>query len=90
MTDTSPSATSQCTLIEQHLRQGKAITPIEALNLYGCFRLGARIFDLKDQGLDIVTEIITNGRKRYAQYSLKQHSASPIDTRDTIGEIAMS
>lgn len=74
MTDTSPSAASQCTLIEQHLRSGKTITPIEALDLYGCFRLGARIWDLKDQGLDIATEMVTNGRKRYARYSLKQAS----------------
>lgn len=74
MTDTSTSAASQCTLIEQHLRSGKTITPIEALDLYGCFRLGARIWDLKDQGLDIATEIVNNGRKRYARYSLKQAS----------------
>lgn len=74
MTDTSPSAASQCTLIEQHLRSGKTITPIEALDLYGCFRLGARIWDLKHQGLDIVRDMITNGRKRYARYSLKQAS----------------
>ncbi|HMR88764.1 MAG TPA: helix-turn-helix domain-containing protein [Saprospiraceae bacterium] len=67
--------TSQTKSIEKHLREGKTITPIEALSLYGCFRLGARIFDLKDQGLDIATQMIKDGRKRYAQYSLNQPAA---------------
>lgn len=68
MTDTSKS--SQVNLIEQHLKSGKPITPIEALNLYGCFRLGARIWDLKSKGLNIITTMIKDGRKKYAQYSL--------------------
>lgn len=70
MTDTSTSSTTQCALIEQHLKSGKEITPIDALNLYGCFRLGARIWDLKEKGLNIVTEMVRNGRKSYAKYRL--------------------
>lgn len=62
--------TSQTNLIEQHLKSGQAITPIDALNLYGCFRLGARIFDLKEKGMDIVTDMVQSGRKRYAMYRL--------------------
>jgi len=62
--------TSQTKLIEQHLKSGKAITPIDALNLYGCFRLGARIFDLKEKGLDIVTDMVQSGKKRFATYRL--------------------
>ncbi len=40
-----------------HLVGGKSITPIEALELYGSFRLGAIIFDLRADGHKIETEI---------------------------------
>lgn len=33
-----------------HMREHGGITPIEALNLYGCMRLASRISDLKRQG----------------------------------------
>jgi hypothetical protein len=62
--------TSQTKLIEQHLRSGQSITPMDALNLYGCFRLGARIWDLKEKGMNIVTEMVRSGKKRYAMYRL--------------------
>lgn len=57
-------------LIRQHLESGKTITPLEALNRYGCLRLGARIYDLKRDGLPIKTERKTNGKKWFAEYSL--------------------
>ena len=40
-----------------HLISGKSITPIEALELYGSFRLGAIIFELRDEGHIINTKI---------------------------------
>jgi len=40
-----------------HLMNGQPITPIEALNKYGSFRLGAIIFDLRAEGHKINTEI---------------------------------
>lgn len=44
---------------------GKAITPIEALDLFGCFRLGARIADIKAKGYLVYSEFVTgeNGKK---------------------------
>lgn len=57
--------------ILNHLKSGKAITPLEALQLYGCLRLGARIWDLKKQGHNIKTRIIEVGNgKRVAEYSI--------------------
>ena len=49
---------TQCAAILEHLKKGLSITPLEALNLCGCFRLAARIHDLRHkQGYDnIVTE----------------------------------
>ena len=40
-------AVSQAKNILAHLVQHKTITPLEALNQYGCFRLSAVIFNLK-------------------------------------------
>ena len=40
-----------------HLISGKTITPIQALELYGSFRLGALIFNLRADGHKINTEI---------------------------------
>lgn len=65
------TTTSQTKAIKAHLESGKSITPIDALHQYGCFRLGARIYDLKDEGLDIITEMVQNGRKRFASYKLQ-------------------
>jgi hypothetical protein len=53
-----------------YLNTGKAITPIQALNLFGCFRLAAVIFRLRDKGLNIETRTIRQGRKSYASYKL--------------------
>jgi hypothetical protein len=63
---------TQTDAILAHLEH-KPITPLEALNEYGCFRLGARIYDLKRQGHNISREMIEVGRegKRVAQYRLE-------------------
>lgn len=65
------TTTTQTKAIKAHLESGKSITPIDALNEYGCFRLGARIYDLKDTGMNIITEMVQQGRKRYARYRLE-------------------
>jgi hypothetical protein len=55
--------------ILSHL-QRSSITAIEALNEYGCFRLAARINDLRMKGHDIHTEVAVKEGKRYAKYFL--------------------
>lgn len=53
------------------LLNGNTITPLEALNKFGSLRLSAIIFDLREEGLPIVTEKIqVSPRKRVAQYFL--------------------
>lgn len=62
---------SQCKKILKYLQEGNGITPIDALNLFGCFRLGARIADIKKLGYDVVTEMVTVADgKRVARYYL--------------------
>lgn len=55
--------------ILKHLKK-KPITPLQALNLYGCFRLAARINNLRESGLNIKTESVTKNGKTFAKYSL--------------------
>ena len=67
---------SQNQKILQYLKKHpKGITPLEALNLCGCLRLSARIFDLKEAGNNIYTsweEVVTDEgtTKRFARYIL--------------------
>ena len=57
--------------ILQHLKRGDSITPIQALELYGCFALSQRIGELKRLGNDIETTIVRNGRKQHASYRMR-------------------
>lgn len=61
---------SQKSQILEYLQTGKSITPMDALKLFGCFRLSGRIYDLKKKGYRI-EEIDThiNG-KTFARYFL--------------------
>ena len=56
--------------IKEYLLAGNSITPIEALNMFGAFRLAAIIFKLKEQGLNIKTEMVYEEDKKYAKYSI--------------------
>jgi len=62
---------SQEQQILEWLKDGHTLTPMAALNIFGCFRLGARIYGLKKKGYNIHTKIITiKNKKRVAEYSL--------------------
>ena len=54
------------------MQEGYGITPITALNKYGCFRLAAVVFDLKKEGHNIRTTIIKENNKKFARYKLTQ------------------
>ena len=56
--------------IQAYLTKGKSLTPIDALTKFGCFRLAARIADLRNDGLNIATKIITKKGRSYASYSI--------------------
>jgi len=53
-----------------HLRDIGSLTPLEALNEYGCFRLAAHIESLRKDGHRIFTEMVNQGGKKFAKYSL--------------------
>ena len=60
----------QVDAIRAHLESGKSITPLDALRDYGCFRLAARVDELRKIGLCITTEFVMRRGKRYASYRL--------------------
>lgn len=62
---------SQADKILKYLQSHKrGLTPIEALQKFGCFRLSARIWELRDRGYDIRTDNVKkeDGDGRYARY----------------------
>lgn len=52
------------------LLAGDTLTPLDALRRFGCFRLGARIWDLKERGHNITMEMVSANGKRFASYRL--------------------
>jgi len=62
---------SQEAQILQHLKT-KPLTAMDALFDYGCFRLAARVYDLRNKGYRIETREIVEGDKRYAQYWMEE------------------
>tara|TARA_R100000742_G_C4278788_1_gene102071 strand:+ start:3428 stop:3628 length:201 start_codon:yes stop_codon:yes gene_type:complete len=60
---------SQNKQIKAYLKKGKSINAIQALEMFGCFRLAARIKDLKESGMVIDKAMIANEEgKHYALY----------------------
>lgn len=66
---------TQTQQIAEHLRSGAPLTAMDALRLYGCFRAAARIEELRDAGMSIITTMIdvagAHGKARVAQYTLE-------------------
>ncbi len=62
---------SQNDMIHEYLLAGNSITPVDALREFGCFRLAARIDDLRGRGDDIETITEKKNGKKYARYALR-------------------
>lgn len=61
---------TQTAKILKHLQRGRSVTPLMALERWGCFRLAARIRDLKRDGHRIETHRVERGGKSFAAYML--------------------
>jgi hypothetical protein len=61
----------QAKRVLRHMEKRKSITALEALGVYGVFRLAAVIYDIKKAGFEVnsVLHQDSNG-KRYSRYSL--------------------
>ena len=56
--------------ILEALKNGYALTPLDALRRFSCFRLGARIFDLKHMGHKIEKRMVKRQGAYIAEYRL--------------------
>jgi hypothetical protein len=72
------------------LRTGRGITALEALKHAGCFRLAARIHELRSLGIPIRTQSISRRGKQLARYyiapqdlALACHMRLPHETEKT-------
>lgn len=66
---------SQGEMIRKHIVKKRSITSWEAIKLYGCTRLSAKIYDLRAEGMNIKTDHITKKNRygypvTYANYIL--------------------
>ena len=69
--ENAQSSASQCAMIKEYLEDGNTLTQLQALNLFGCFRLASRIHDLRNRGLNILKErVLTPSGKWVAEYRL--------------------
>lgn len=60
---------SQEDVIARHLEKHGSITSMEAFETYRITRLSGRIFDLRQRGMDIVTDMVYGkGGVKYAVY----------------------
>lgn len=57
---------SQCDMILRWLQEIGEITPMDAIREFGCYRLGARIWDLKHRGIAIESEL-RHGKNRFGK-----------------------
>ena len=61
---------SQSDAIMEYLITGAELTPLEALQKFGCLRLAARVHDLRKEGVDIAERMVYQGKKHWAVYKL--------------------
>ena len=61
---------SQKENILEYLQIGNKITPLEALYKFGSFRLSAVIFELRQEGFNIITHKKKVDEKTFAEYEL--------------------
>ena len=51
-----------------YLMGGHKISQAEAYSFFGCFRLAARVKDLRNEGHPITTDMVEKNGKWYAEY----------------------
>lgn len=69
--ENSGASKSQTDRILEWMLEGHTITPLEALEKFKCFRLGARIADIKARGYLVYSEFVTTpSEKKVKQYHL--------------------
>jgi hypothetical protein len=61
---------SQRLQVQRHLAKGLSITPLQALEKFGCLTLSQRIGEIKRDGFKVQSTMIEVGGKRVASYTM--------------------
>lgn len=61
---------SQRLEIQRYLAKGLSITPLQALEKFGCLTLSQRCTELRNEGWPIKTTMVQVGGKRVASYTM--------------------
>ena len=73
--------------ILNHLQKGRKITPLQALDKFDCFRLSARINEIRNDGYPVQRDTVkTKSGKHVARYFMntsEKPNTSNIANRDT-------
>lgn len=70
------SVTPQARMVLSHLERRGSISPMEAIITYGITRLAARIFELREIGITVITSLKRDEKgKPYARYTLLKNGA---------------
>lgn len=75
--------------ILKYLKRGLSITPIQALNKFGCFRLSSVIHDLRRVGYEIEMKLVDNQNgKKYGRYRMVYQNKKNIELErmDRLGQ----
>lgn len=57
--------------ILDYMYAGNKLTPLEALNKFGCFRLASVIHSAKKKGHNIKSRMVSSNNKHFAEYSIE-------------------
>ena len=68
---------TQCDMVLAHMMEHGSISQLEAAQEYGCWRLAARISDLRKNGYAIKSQLVTKKNRMgrpvsYARYTLEE------------------
>jgi hypothetical protein len=63
---------TQTEKIERYIKEHGSITTMEAFQYLRITRLSARIEDMRDKGIDVVSTPVNNKGMRYVRYSIKK------------------
>ena len=72
---TRRNSLTQKEMITRDLLEGKVITPMYALENYGCYRLAARIHELRNDDNMPISSTIHANDNHYAHYKLEEGPA---------------
>lgn len=73
--------------ILHHLKSKGPLTPLEALNLYGCLRLAAVVHSLKAKNHQIISNSVRRNGKSFAQYSYGKPSLPRLMENETLAKM---